>query len=251
MELYFELQKTPVFSMDDVNLMYGNIETARSAVKRLLAKGLVEKIRNNMYTCISGETESPIANRYQIACAITPTAYVSHHTAAEYYGIHDQVFYEVYVSSQTRFNDFEFDGYTYRYIPSKCTEGIENVKYSGGVRITDRERTLIDNIKDLEKIAGIEEVLAIIEKMSDLNEDKLLQYLACYQNQFLYQKTGFLLKHYQQQCGVSNRFFQMCVEKKGLSKRYLTKECINGEYNVEWGLVVPKNLFGVKNGGYS
>lgn len=250
MELYFELQKTPVFTIDDVNLLYGNIESARSAVKRLVAKGLVEKIRNNMYTCISGETESPIANRYQIACALTPTAFISHHTAAEYYGIQDQVFYEVYVSSETRFNDFEFDGYTYRYVASKCTEGIETVKYSGGIRITDRERTLIDSIKDMEKIAGIEEVLAIIEKLSDLNEEKLLRYLDCYQNQFLYQKTGFLLKHYQQQCGVSDNFFKTCIGKKGLSKRYLTKECKNGKYNVEWGLVVPKNLFSVKNGGY-
>ena len=48
MELYFELQKTPVFTIDDVNLLYGNIESARSAVKRLVAKGLVEKIRNNI-----------------------------------------------------------------------------------------------------------------------------------------------------------------------------------------------------------
>ena len=78
-------------------------------IKRLMAKGMVEKIRNNLYTCVSGETNAPLANRYQIASAITPTAYVSHHTAMEYYGANDQMYYDVYVSSKTEFKDFEKD----------------------------------------------------------------------------------------------------------------------------------------------
>ena len=97
MNLYFELLKTPVFSVDDVNKFYNNINSARSAIKRLMKENMVAKIRNNRYTCISGETGQLVANRFQIACSITPTAYISHHTAMEYYGITDQVFYEVYV----------------------------------------------------------------------------------------------------------------------------------------------------------
>lgn len=83
------------------------------------------KIRNNMYTCIGGETGAPVANRFQIASKITPTSYVSHHTAMEYYGITDQVYYDVYVASETSFREFEFDGYTYRYVASKDMEGVE------------------------------------------------------------------------------------------------------------------------------
>lgn len=123
--------------MEHVNQYYDNIESARSAVKRLIKSGLAVKIRNNLYTCISGETDAPVANRYQIAGAITSTSYLSHHSAMEYYGISDQIFYEVYVSSNTMFRDFEFDGYTFCYVCSKCNEGVETVKYSGGVRIAD------------------------------------------------------------------------------------------------------------------
>ena len=92
MNLYFELLKKPVFNMEDVNKFYNNMNSARSAIKRLMKEGMVAKIRNNMYTCISGETGAPVANRFQIASHITPTSYVSHHTAMEYYGITDQVF---------------------------------------------------------------------------------------------------------------------------------------------------------------
>lgn len=79
MNLYFELLKTPVFTVEDVNKYYDNMDSARSAIKRLMKEGMVAKIRNNMYTCISGETGAPVANRFQIASKITPTSYVSHH----------------------------------------------------------------------------------------------------------------------------------------------------------------------------
>ena len=99
------------------------------------------------------KTGAPVANRFQIASKITPTSYVSHHTAMEYYGITDQVYYDVYVASETSFREFEFDGYTYRYVASKDMEGVETPALSGGIRITNRERTLVDCIKDMYKIA--------------------------------------------------------------------------------------------------
>jgi predicted transcriptional regulator of viral defense system len=165
MNLYFELLKKPVFNMEDVNVFYNNIDSARSAIKRLMKDGMVAKIRNNMYTCISGETGAPVANRFQIASHITPTSYVSHHTAMEYYGITDQVYYDVYVSSETSFRDFTFDGYTYCFVASKNSEGIEKPPYSGGVAVTNLERTIVDSIKDMDKISGIEEVVQNIESV--------------------------------------------------------------------------------------
>ena len=50
LNLYFELFKTPVFTVEDVNKYYDNMDSARSAIKRLMKEGMVAKIRNNMYT---------------------------------------------------------------------------------------------------------------------------------------------------------------------------------------------------------
>ena len=188
MNLYFELLKKPVFNMEDVNKFYNNMDSARSAIKRLRKNGMVTKIRNNMYTCISGETGAPVANRFQIASHITPTSYVSHHTAMEYYGITDQVYYDVYVSSETSFRDFTFGGYTYCFVASKNPEGIETPPYSGGMTITNLERTIVDSIKDMDKISGIEEVVHNIESVHRMQEKRLIRYLELYHNQFLYQK---------------------------------------------------------------
>jgi len=249
MNLYFELLRKPVFTIEYVNQYYNKIESARSAVKRLVGKGLAVKIRNNLYTCISGETGAPIANRYQIASAITPSAYVSHHTAMEYYGVSNQVFYEVYVSSQEVFRDFEFDGYAYHCVCSKCDKGIERANYSGGVRVTDRERTVIDSIKDMDKISGLEEVTENIQSISRLDEKRLLAYLEYYGNQFLYQKTGFLLEPQKGRLSLSDDFFKVCKERTGLSKRYLTRDCQAGKYDSNWRLVISPETYNLKNGG--
>ena len=247
MNLYFELLKKPVFHVEDVNKFYNNLDSARSAIKRLMKENMVVKIRNDMYTCISGETGQPVANRFQIACSITPTSYISHHTAMEYYGITDQVFYEASVYMETFFRDFEFDGYTYHYVMSKGSDGIDTPAFSGGIRVTTPERTMIDSIKDMDKISGMEEVIQDISCMKKLQEKRLLSYLEHLSNQFLYQKTGFLLSEQKEQLGLSDDFFKECQDKIGKSKRYLSRDLADGVYNDRWRLVVPQQL-NVKNG---
>ena len=238
MNLYFELLKKPIFNMEDVNEFYNNMNSARSAIKRLMKEGMVAKIRNNMYTCISGETGAPVANRFQIASHITPTSYV----------ITDQVYYDVYVSSETSFRDFTFDGYTYCFVASKNSEGIEKPPYSGGVAVTNLERTIVDSIKDMDKISGIEEVVQNMESVHRMQENRLLKYLELYQNQFLYQKMGYLLWQHKEQMGLSDSFFENCKKQIGKSKRYLTRDQEGGCYDDTWKLIIPDNLQNMKNG---
>lgn len=184
---------------------------------------MAAKIRNNMYTCISGETGTLIANRFQIASRITPTSYVLHHTAMEYYGITDQVYYDIYVSSETGFREFEFDGYTYHFVMSKNMDGVDTPALSGSIRITNIERTLVDSVKAMDKIAGMEEVIHDIGSMRRMQEKRILNYMEQLSNQFLHQKVGFLLSEYKEQMGLSDEFFEKCKDQIGKSKRYLTK----------------------------
>lgn len=239
----------PIFSVDTVKNYYNNGESARSALKRLINRKHVKKIRNNMYTCISGESAAPIANRFQIASAITKTSCISHHTAFEYYGVMDQVYYDVYVSSETKFNPFSFDGYTYLYIPNKISDGIEQVKLSGGVKITDKERTLVDSIKDMDKISGIEEVYSAISLITGIDENKVLKYLKAYNNKSLYQRVGFMLYQYKEVLRLSDSFFDACKSHIGKNKTYLSAESYDNTYNREWKIIIPKEMFSLKNGG--
>lgn len=248
MSLYFELLQKPVFSVENIASRYEKISGARSAIKSLVRQGMAAKIRNNMYTCISGETGNPVANRFQIASSINSSSYVTHHSAMEYYGVTDQVFHEVYVASSKLFSDFDFDGYSFRCIISKNSDGVIRLPMSGNIRITDKERTLIDSINDMDKIAGLEETIACISSMKKLREDLLLRYLAMYNNHFLYQKTGYLLWKNRQALGLSDIFFELCAKNIGKSKRYLSSDYNSGKYDRRWQLVIPDMVHNMKNG---
>ena len=250
MNLYFKLLSKPVFRMSDVNEYYNNIMSARSAVQRLLKAGMIKKIRNDLYTCVNGENGMSVADRFQIGSAINDECCISHHSAMEYYGITDQIIYDVFVSSSVSFNEFEFEGYRYHHVKPNISLGAQQEEFSGGIIVTDKERTTLDCIKDMDKIAGAEEVISNLDAVGRLQEKRLLLYLEQYDNQFLYQKAGFLLDQSPDKHGLSEVFFETCMNKAGKSKRYLSSAYKGGSYNGTWKLIVPTKIFNMKNGDY-
>ena len=119
--------------------------------------------------------------------------------------------------------------------------------YTRDIKTTTLERTVIDSIKDVERIAGLEELLTALSSIRSLDEAELIRFLDAYAIQFLFQKTAFLLSHYQDALRLSPSFFAYCRARMGKSTRYLTKG--STQYASSWQLVVPPNLFALSNQG--
>lgn len=251
MKVYREMAKHPVFSIEDVKKISGNTKTAYSQLRSMIKKGLVQKIRSNAYSVVNPASGQIMANRYQIACSINEDAYVSHHSAFEYYGFANQVYYEVYVSSKSKFQAFVYDNLTYCFIASRMNEGVIEAKNIQNVRITDIERTVIDSIHDLNKVGGLEELLKCIDAVYYLDAQKLRFYLDIYDIQGLYQKAGYILSRFAADLKIPNDFFDYCKRKVGKSRRYLvSNNKMESFYDREWKLMVPKVLMSYgKQGG--
>ncbi|MCL1804822.1 MAG: transcriptional regulator [Clostridiales bacterium] len=248
MKHYERLLDMGCFTRDELCALTGNYNTAGTVLKNYIKKGYVMQVKRNLYVAVNLADHQPVVSKQRIAGRITPTSYVSHHAAFEYCGCANQVSYQVEVSSETPFATFSFDGYTFMYIASRIKEGV--ITRPDGVRVTDMERTVIDGIHDFEKIAGLEELLRCIELIPSVREDKLLSYLQAYGKQILYQKTGYILRHFQRALNLSDAFFDECAGRIGKSTRYLTG---NGEssYNSEWRLMVPADLMKLTSKGVS
>ena len=121
---YEKVLNLKVFNTNDVYKLTGNINTARSLIKDLLNFRLIKRVKHNLYVVCDIEFKSTIADQYMIASKIKDDAYISYHSALEYYGVKNQIFYQVYVSTKKRFKDFDFEGITYKYIESKYDFGI-------------------------------------------------------------------------------------------------------------------------------
>jgi predicted transcriptional regulator of viral defense system len=215
-------------------------------LKSYQKRGYILQVKRNLYVAVNLADKQPVVSKFRIAGRITPSAYVSHHTAFEYYGYANQVSYQVEVSSETPFAPFSFDGSTYAYFAARIKNGV--VTGRDGVRVTDTERTILDGIHDFEKVMGLEELLRCLELVPSVREDKLLTYLAAYNKQMLYQKAGHILRHFQRGYNLSEDFFSECAAHIRKSTRYLSGKA-DGIYNREWRLVVPVDLMNITNKG--
>jgi predicted transcriptional regulator of viral defense system len=250
MKYYEDLIKQQCFSRADVERLTLNENTADSLIKEYKRKGYLDSVRRNLFVAVSMETKRSVASRYRIGSSILHDNYISHHSAFEYYGCANQVFYEVYVSGNGRFANFDYDGLTFRYVAPRIELGV--LLMDDGVLVTDMERTVLDGINDFERIGGLEELLRCLELIPFVDEEKLLSYLAAYDTQVLYQKTGYILEHMQKELRLSDKFFEICEEKRKDSVRYFYHgiEHESNTFSKRWNLVVPKNLLSlISNGG--
>lgn len=217
-----------------------------SLLQQYQKKGYIERVKHDLYVVISIEKKQPVLSRYEIGSRLFYDACVSHHSAFEVYGYANQVFYEVYVMTGSRFKDFVYDGVTYRRIAPKGIVQKETVR---GVKTTGIEQTVVDSINAFEKIGGLEELLRCLSLVPSLNEQKLLYALAEHKNAFLYQKTGVILEHFRAGLGLSTAFFEVCEERISRSDRYLSKEHAGFVYYPKWRIIAPRNMDAIINKG--
>ena len=247
LDYYAQLVKLKCFSHADAMRYFGDERKTTYILYALKKKGLIQSVRRNLYVAISLETGDSIATPFEIASHITECSYISHHSAFEFYGMANQVFADVYVSTTTAFRSFDFDDRRYHCLLSQNEFGVARQK---SLAVTDLERTVLDSIRDFDKIGGLEELLRCLAMITVLREDVLMNYLEKYQNQFLYQKAGYLLSYFPR-LKLSPAFFDCCRQNKGSSTRYLYKDLKEEQsmFSNEWSLCIPKNLIGITEEG--
>lgn len=228
-----------IFTLDDAARIVKSKTYAMTILKGYIEESLVVKIRRNLYGVTNLATKHIEANRYEVASALTPTAYITYHSALEFYGMANQVFNTMYVASESRFNSFEFDGLSYIYAKSPTDIGIETPIMSYGIRITTIERTVIDCIDRIDRCGGSEEMLQCFGMIMHISEAKLLEALASYDKATLYKKAGFVLSRFRDRFNLRDDFFEICKERANVGSKVLTSYEDCTEYDREWNISYP------------
>lgn len=239
MKHYGKLLEKGCFSREELIELVGTPAAAKMVIYEYQKKGYIERVKRDFYVVISMETKQPILSRYQIGANLFPDACISHHSALEVFGYGSQVFYECYVATDSRFTDFEYDGVTYHRVERKADI---DVIQKGNMRVTAIEQTVVDSIRDFEKITGLEEVIRCLMLVPGLNEEKVLASLKRNKNGFLYQKCGYLFEQLRDEFGFSDKFFEECQRYSSGAKRYLMKEAGENVFQEKWKLYTPPSL---------
>ncbi|MDP4277021.1 MAG: transcriptional regulator [Bacteroidota bacterium] len=236
------LHELRIFHKKDVVALIKNENAAKEILRRYKKQGLIAQVRRDLYVATDLASKISIASKFEIASHITPSSYLSYHAALEYHGIAHQVFFELYISSEESFNDFDYDGITYTFCRSQSEVGIMIPLTDSLVKVTDLERTMLDCMNRIDLSGGLEELIQCFALITYINESKLMDYLHQFNKQFLYQKTGFILSYFQKEMKLSDSFFTVCKSKIGKSTRYLTDAHESDSYFKEWRLCAPQNI---------
>ena len=239
MKNYKEMLNLKVFNMQDINNFTHNKKTSKSIIQRMLKNGYIKRIKYNLYAVCDLEYGDVIPDQYMIGSKIQDDSFISYHSAFDYYGVKNQVFYLVYVSSKNKFNEFDFDGYSYSFVKNKYDFGIIQ---KGKVRITDKERTVLDNINRPDLAGGNEELIMCLELMTQLDNKKIIEYLKYYNSKKLYAKVGFVLERFKEDLGISEEVIQECHKNICNTHYYFDNETkkLKNKFISKWNLIVPE-----------
>lgn len=240
MDLYKSLAAMRCFTRDELAEITGSDSAAAWQIRSCLAKGYIERVRRDLYAVISLETSQPIPNRFQIATRIADGACVAYHSAFEYYGYANQVFYTVYAAVPKHLRPFSYDGVD--YVPVVSSGAAEQIQTPDGIRVTTLEQTVIDSIADTGKAGGLEELLRCLLLIPSLSSERLLAALGRYNCGKLYQKTGYILETLQDDLGLPDAFFQECEKHLPQSKSYFDTMRDSLVLQKRWRLFAPEDL---------
>ena len=233
-----ELAKNKTFTIEDVNKLIPDRNQARNFLSNATKNGYIARIKKNLYSVINIENERVIANKYEIASNITPSSFISHHSAFEFYNLYNQVTNSITVSSITKFNDFEYEHETYKHISTNTD--IYTIMIND-IKVSTIERTIVDSIKDSGKLCELEEILNCINYLNNININDVLNYLKFLDNKILYKKVGIILSLFKDNLNIPDSFFKECLELAGNVKGYFENtNKLSHIYNSEWKIYMPK-----------
>jgi predicted transcriptional regulator of viral defense system len=237
-----ELHSKKIFRLEDILSLTGNINTAKDLLLNYRKQNLVVQIRRNLYSVTDLGNKATVATKYEIGSYTSSSSYISYHSALEYHGVSHQIFYDMYVSSDTRFNNFDFEEIHYSYCKSNISLGIITPSMDSKVQVTDLERTVIDCIDRIDRAGGLEEIIHCLAMITYLNKTKLLEYLTAYNKAFLYKKVGFILQQFQHELKLSDNFISICHLKGVAHVKYLTEAEESDTFYKEWNIYAPQNI---------
>lgn len=250
------LEQYPVFTLDELKAFFSEKTRGRGAYNLLLHNrmmGRVGIVKQGVYYRVrANETpETASVDPYLVASRLAPDAVSGYHTAFELLGVGHSMFYRIYYLTRSPRRQFNFRDVSFQAVRfplalvKKKQEdfGIETAERHGQlIKLTGKERTLVDCLEHPEYGGGFEEIYRCAEKLPFLNFDVLAEYLRLRSKRVLYAKIGFFLEQHREAFFVEEDFLNYLEKKVPKQPLYLEGRSKKGRLLKRWNLIVPEKV---------
>lgn len=248
------LESHPVFTIDELREFHALPESSREASDMILyhkSMGRIGRIKDGLYFAVrpGQSANNTSVDPYLLASKLAPDAVLAYHTALDLLGFGHSVFNAYYYFSDRFRPALRFQGGHFRAIvtpeklqrKSKTNFGTENVERLGiKLRVTGKERTLVEALERPQNCGGFEEMYRSLEKIPYLQPDIILQYLELREQKNLYARVGFFLEQHRSEFHVEESFLKRLARNVPVQPVYWVPDRKTGILAKPWNLIVPE-----------
>ncbi|HPD19106.1 MAG TPA: type IV toxin-antitoxin system AbiEi family antitoxin [Candidatus Goldiibacteriota bacterium] len=227
-----------------LNLLNSDPRKTSNIIYRLVKKGRLKRIKRTKYIVVPmkapnllwGENEYVLVDEFMDG----KDYYIGYLNAYNFYGFTDQIpqitnVLNAKYSGKKIINNLSFK---FIKIPAIRIYGLKDIDINGRkVKISDKERTLVDLIYNPDPVGGIRVAANIFKKnIKNINIEKLINYVSLFANKGTIKRIGFLLS----MAGVKNKklFKLLKIIKNTSVIKFNNNANRSGKINKEWGIII-------------
>ncbi|MGV8082515.1 MAG: type IV toxin-antitoxin system AbiEi family antitoxin [Coriobacteriia bacterium] len=240
------LEKHHVFSLDEFQSELGEGRTAYNLLARATKKGGANRVVRGVYVSRAARFSREEPDPYLVAAAVASDAVMVYHSALELHGLAHSPSRRVQFMAAKATETFTYKGFEYRrYAPPKISESVQSASTTsvrrpeGVVRVTTRERTLVDCLNRTDVAGGLEEALRSLASVPYVDASNVLAYLNELASATTTARTGWLLEQRAREWYVPEDALQQMREMLGKGPYYLSRNNEAGTWVPKWRLYLP------------
>ncbi|MBS3813861.1 type IV toxin-antitoxin system AbiEi family antitoxin domain-containing protein [Candidatus Bipolaricaulota bacterium] len=240
--VYSKLFSKRVINTEDVKEILGDPHKSADYITNLREKGYLKKVRRGVYAVVPPNLVEGDFNpdKFLVAGKLKDDYYISYHSALELHGVAQSTYNTVWITTKKPADSFNYKSISYRFVFTKYYFGLRDINRKGvRVTVSDREKTFLDCVRRIKYSGGLEELIKSLHNFPDLNWEKLLDYLGKFEENSLYQKTGFVLDNVDLK--VPKQVTEKLQKEVGNKTYYLDRDR-ESSYLEKWNLMVPNNF---------
>jgi len=242
------LDQHHVFSLDNFRGELGDGRTAYNLLARAVKSGHADRVMRGVYVSRSGQFSAVDPDPFVVAAAVSDDVVMVYHSALELHGLAHSPsrrvqFESSRLAARFTYRDFQYERYQRQKSPgSPHAQSTTLVRRPDGVvRVTTRERTLVDCVNHMDLSGGLEEVARSLAGLPYVDATGVLAYLKVLGSPTAAARTGWLLEQRAEEWYVSPDDLGEMRAMLGRGPYYLTRGNEAGQWVPSWRLYLPSN----------
>jgi predicted transcriptional regulator of viral defense system len=253
------LARHPVFRVQEFQAAHQaggarSRQTTATVLKQRVASGRLLNVRRGLYARVPEDAEPGRfrVDAYLVASRLSEDAVIAYHAALQLLGHAHSLSRRITYLTRRRAKPFEFQGTDFvpvlvpavlRARPDIGGGIIEERRQGLTLRVTSRERTLVDVLDAPEYGGGWEETWRSLETIEFLDLDFVVEYALRLGAALTIARVGFFLEQHRDALMVDSRHLKALQAHVPAQRRYFERRRQRGGTLVSrWNLIVPPDI---------